>query len=141
MKGVAQTERNNRIIKLHNDGLSHGQVIRKLSGHYPDLTRGAVGGVIHRNPGKIIPNKDREARRSGNNRNLPVKDPQPFILPSSKCQWIDGMPSADDRCKCGKDTVPHRRYCDEHNKRSIKPLPARKDLKSDHFNQSKKANF
>ena len=31
-----------------------------------------------------------------------------------KCQWIEGDPSADDRCKCGKRTKDGNPYCSKH---------------------------
>lgn len=33
------------------------------------------------------------------------------------CQWIDGEPSADDSCKCGRFVRPGASYCDRHMER------------------------
>lgn len=32
-----------------------------------------------------------------------------------KCQWIDGSPSADESCKCGRPVRPGSSYCDRHH--------------------------
>ena len=34
------------------------------------------------------------------------------------CQWIDGEPTGDDSCKCGRPVQPGRPYCPEHQARS-----------------------
>ncbi len=34
------------------------------------------------------------------------------------CQWIEGEPSADDKCKCGAPAVEGRPYCPEHEARA-----------------------
>ena len=47
---------------------------------------------------------------------------QPDLLGFRSCQWIEGEPSADDRCKCGRPVQPDESnwpYCAEHLKRAI----------------------
>lgn len=37
------------------------------------------------------------------------------------CQWIDGEPSRDDSCKCGKPAATGSSYCDDHLARAYRP--------------------
>lgn len=47
---------------------------------------------------------------------------------SKGCQFISGRPSADDRCKCGKPTLPGKPYCAKHFARCYrKPESADKE--------------
>jgi hypothetical protein len=34
------------------------------------------------------------------------------------CQWIDGDPTADDSCKCGRQVRDGSVYCDDHQERA-----------------------
>jgi hypothetical protein len=34
------------------------------------------------------------------------------------CQWIEGEPSEDDRCKCGAPAADGRSYCAAHEARA-----------------------
>src|SRR5579862_4404553 len=36
------------------------------------------------------------------------------IPPAGTCQWIEGEPSEDDACKCGRPSIPGRSYCAPH---------------------------
>lgn len=43
------------------------------------------------------------------------------------CQWIDGEPSADDACKCGRPTIPGFSYCAPHVARAYQPRRERNE--------------
>lgn len=47
---------------------------------------------------------------------------QPPLSVSRQCQYIEGEPSADDRCKCAKLTVPGSPYCQQHHSRCFLKL-------------------
>lgn len=45
---------------------------------------------------------------------------KPEAAPGAQgCQWIEGEPSADDRCKCGAPRVAGSAYCPEHYARTV----------------------
>ena len=75
-------------------------------------TKNAVIGMSHR---RRLP-----ARPS------PIREPAPLTpifvvnpLPRPMCQWIDGVPTADDSCKCGAERLPGEVYCAHHKKISV----------------------
>jgi hypothetical protein len=37
---------------------------------------------------------------------------------TTSCQWIEGEPSEDDACKCGKPAAAGRPYCPPHEARA-----------------------
>lgn len=41
----------------------------------------------------------------------------------TRCQWIDGAPTADDGCKCGAPVRPGSSWCETHHARVWLPLP------------------
>ena len=42
----------------------------------------------------------------------------PLGPPHKRCQWIDGEPTADDRCKCSRRVKTGSSYCPAHHKRA-----------------------
>lgn len=52
----------------------------------------------------------------------PSVTPAPKLFPSEaaalgpgRCQWIEGEPTANDYCKCGRRAIPGRPYCPDHD--------------------------
>ena len=56
----------------------------------------------------------------------PIFVPPPFVRRT--CQWIEGLPSADDACKCGATALLESAYCAPHQERSVVRAKSRKLL-------------
>lgn len=108
------------LAKLWNEGSTGTQIANALKaaglGNY---TRSAVQGRVHRLglsrrcAENGHPKEDNGRPKTDNGKPLP--DPGD---PAKRCQWIEGEPSTDDRCKCLKPTKPGSAYCEEHHKRA-----------------------
>ncbi|WP_042700765.1 hypothetical protein [Azospirillum sp. B506] len=46
-----------------------------------------------------------------------------IAAPAKTCQWIEGLPTPDDSCKCLAPSVPGLSYCPTHAQRAYRVLP------------------
>ncbi len=94
------------------------------------VTKNAVVGKAKRMglPGRPSPirhgggeakRRRRVERRKALNERKEAVEPLETDWRPRGCQWIEGEPSADDRCKCGKPVVPGASYCEPHLRRTV----------------------
>jgi len=86
------------------------------------VASGAATAAGTRQGGRADAPPARAARRQEREAGAVV--PGPGGAGFTRCQWIDGAPTADDRCKCGVPVRPGSSWCESHHARVWLPLPA-----------------
>ncbi|TAL01038.1 MAG: global cell cycle regulator GcrA-like protein [Rhodospirillaceae bacterium] len=103
-------EKINRLKKLWSEGLTTGEIGKRLS-----VSKNAVVGKAHRLglKGRPSPIK-RPARTVEAKKPVEVKVFTLTDLSSQTCRWPIGDPKHEDFRFCGKAVVPGKPYCSEH---------------------------
>jgi GcrA cell cycle regulator len=103
-------EKINRLKKLWSEGLTTGEIGKRLS-----VSKNAVVGKAHRLglKGRPSPIK-RPARAVEAKKPVEVKVFTLTDLSSQTCRWPIGDPKHEDFRFCGKAVVPGKPYCSEH---------------------------
>jgi len=103
-------EKINRLKKLWSEGLTTGEIGKRLS-----VSKNAVVGKAHRLglKGRPSPIK-RPARAVEAKKPADVKVFTLTDLSSQTCRWPIGDPKHEDFRFCGKSVVPGKPYCSEH---------------------------
>jgi GcrA cell cycle regulator len=103
-------EKINRLKKLWSEGLTTGEIGKRLS-----VSKNAVVGKAHRLglKGRPSPIK-RPARAAETKKPAEVKVFTLTDLSSQTCRWPIGDPKHEDFRFCGKPVIAGKPYCGEH---------------------------
>lgn len=111
-------ERNEKLTALHKSGLTNKQLAEELETTENRIRKQLSSlGLTRRKP-KTWANGSRgrpkEKRDHGSIGLLRDMRPYAELSKTKKCQYIEGEPSADDSCKCGKPAQVGCSECPEH---------------------------
>ena len=153
--GRRWTEKDKALVReLHQDG--EKLTVRQLAERF-GVSKNAMLGVLHRmgissaarNPVRRLPPAERARRERLADPDARAALPAPRVskrglprlAPASEvaarharvtsfrtCQWIEGAPGPDERCKCGAPAVPGAPYCTEHQARAWQGVKASERL-------------